>query len=185
MTQVLDALLDDPGRSLRGLAQAVGVTPPTLRHYFGDREGAVIAALEHAGVGSGPALKRIEREERGQAPEALAWVLGELASLWPTISRLQRLALLHGLDHPRLGPVVVDRLLDPLIQALETRIATHMARGELASGPIRQAALALVSPLWVVMLHQESLGGARSHPIDHQCFAADHLAAFLRAYAPA
>ena len=42
------AMLEDANVSLRGMADAAGVSRPTLVHYFGSREGAVQAAFERA-----------------------------------------------------------------------------------------------------------------------------------------
>ena len=46
---ILVALIDDPLLSLRRMADAAGVSRPTVLHYFGSRDGAVHAAMEIAG----------------------------------------------------------------------------------------------------------------------------------------
>jgi hypothetical protein len=47
----------------------------------------------------------------------------------------------------------------------------------------RHAALALLSPVILALLHQAELGGAKDHPLDVDRFLSDHAAAFARAYA--
>ncbi|WP_437929371.1 hypothetical protein WMF37_08890 [Sorangium sp. So ce291] len=54
------------------------------------------------------------------------------------------------------------------------RLARHVAAGELAPCDLRHAALALLGPLLLALLHQGPLGGRVCGPLDLDAFAATH-----------
>jgi hypothetical protein len=87
--------------------------------------------------------------------------------------------------HETLGPVYVQELLEPTLQSAEARLSRHIADGELRRCDVRHAALELVCPVVLGLLHQVQLSGARCRPLDVERFLADHLDTFLRAYAAA
>ena len=90
-------------------------------------------------------------------------------------------ALAAGMDDPALGPATVDALLEPVLQAVEARLGVHRDRGELAAdADLRHAALALVSPLLLGLLHQRSLGGSGCRPLDLRRSRRIHVARFVR-----
>lgn len=180
------ALIDADGQptSLNQLARAAGVTVPTLRHYFGDHDGVVSAALAEAEVQGKPYTEALADpgplglEDSLQAFAInleLGWSLG--------LGHLFASALTHGLAHAVRGPAVVDHLLEPTLQALEARLGVHRDRGELvASVDLRAAALALLSPLLLAQLHQVGLDGRRCRPLDLVAFREAHLAAWIRGW---
>lgn len=49
--------------SFRDIAAATGVSVPTLRHYFGDRESLLSAHLEAFGLKGAPYLERLADSE--------------------------------------------------------------------------------------------------------------------------
>ena len=93
------------------------------------------------------------------------------------------LGLQIGLGHATLGPAYVSELLEPTLQAFEARLALHVARGELHVADLRQAALALLGPIVLALLHQRELGGQRCRPLDLRRLAAAQLADFLQLHA--
>ena len=184
--RVLGALRDGgAGPSMRELAAACEVTPPTLRHYFGDRDGAVRAALAIAHRLGAEHLLRVATADLGPAPAALAAGLDELLAGWMEfgVGRLHEIGLQLGLGHPTLGPAYLNEVLEPTLQAFEARLALHVARGELEVTDLRQATLALLAPLVLGLLHQRELGGQRCRPLDLRGLAAAQLADFLRLHA--
>jgi AcrR family transcriptional regulator len=172
--------------SLRELASACEVTPPTLRHYFGGREGAIHAALAMARRLGAEHLLRTASADLGDAPTALRAVLAELQRGWLDhgVGRINELGLQVGLGHAELGPAYIDEILEPTLQAFEARISLHVARGELHVADLRLAALALVGPIVLALLHQSELGGRRCRPLDLERLIAAQLDAFLRLHAP-
>ena len=186
--RVLGALSEgEAGASMRELAAACEVTPPTLRHYFGDRDGAVRAALAMARRLGSEHLLRIATADLGPARPALAAALDDLLRGWIDhgVGRLHELGLQVGLGHASLGPAYLEEILEPTLQAFEARVALHVARGELAVADIRHATLALIGPLVLSLLHQRDLGGQRCRALDLRKLAAAQLADFLQLHAAA
>lgn len=175
--------LDGAQASFRELAAAAGVSVATLRHYFGTREALlkeVMAAMHRAG---GPYLLAAATEPHGPVRESLRWFLGQLVEGWGYgVGDMTAFGLAAGLRQAELGPAYVQELLEPNLQAAEARLARHVAEGELRRCDVRHAALLLVSPMLLALLHQRQLSGARCRPLDVERFLEDHLDAFLRAY---
>lgn len=169
--------------SLRDLAEACGVTLPTLRHYFPRREDLILAVmqenlaegqvhLDHMARPSDPFARSIR--------DALAYVA---FGFQQGLGEIHTLGLTEGLRHGGLGPAFVELVLEPSIEAVKKRLDAHIALGEMNPADTRHAALALLSPVILAFLHQAELGGAKSHPLDVDRFLADHAEAFVRAHA--
>ncbi len=183
---LVPALLSEGGAasSLRALASAAGVSVPTLVHYFGDRAGAVRAGVAAMGSLGGRYLDQLANEPHGAAEASLRWALGEVVQAWRRfgVGRVIAAGFAAGLHDPGVGPAFITELLEPLLQACERRIATHMAAGELPAGDARAASLALIGPVVLALLHQDALSGASCRPLDVDAFTVGHLAAFLRGW---
>ncbi|HJK99950.1 MAG TPA: TetR family transcriptional regulator [Polyangiaceae bacterium LLY-WYZ-15_(1-7)] len=167
--------------SFRALARAADVTPPTLRHYFGTHDGLILAVLERLRASWSAELRALARCE-GPPEESLAEVIAVLCRAWG-----ERLGAAHELGlrlGPQLSPRFLEEILEPWLQAVEARVAGHMAAGALRRGDVRHATLSFVGPVVFALVHQTALGGARSRPLDLDRFAEDHLRAFLAAHAP-
>lgn len=176
---------DGATASMRQLASAARVSVSTLRHYFGDREGLLEAALT--------TMK--EQAERYLVEAATAPPVDLRTSLevfsrrlligWRHgVNRIHAMGLAAGLQHERMGPAYVDQTLEPTLQALEERLRQHMARGDMAPAHPRNAALTFLSPLLMALLHQDSLFGVRCRPLDLDLFLQDHLDHFVAAWGP-
>ena len=185
LASVRARLLEPDGAqaSFRELAAAAEVSVATLRHYFGTREALlkeVMAAMHRSG---GPYLLAAATEPHGPARESLRWFLAQLVEGWGYgVGDMTAFGLAAGLRQAELGPAYVQELLEPTLQAAEARLARHVADGELRRCDVRHAALALVSPVLLALLHQRQLSGARCRPLDLERLVDDHLEAFLRAY---
>ncbi|MEO0601417.1 MAG: TetR/AcrR family transcriptional regulator [Myxococcota bacterium] len=181
-------LVDGAVASLADLARAAGVSVPTLRHYFGDRRGAVVAALQQADERSQALLEELS----DPGPHALRASLNQWATRFIDGFRIHGVGALfaggltNGLQDPVIGPAFVDHTLEPSLQLAERLLTRHRERGELdlEDAEIRGAALALVSPLALALLHQDSLSGKQCRPLDVRRFAAEHVGRFLGGYAP-
>jgi hypothetical protein len=75
--------------------------------------------------------------------------------------------------------------LEPTISAYAARLTAHVERGEMIGCNVRYAALVLLSPLILLFLHQDELGGRDKHPTDIDEFIVHHAEAFVWSYATA
>jgi len=172
---------DGPVVSFRELARACEVSPPTLRHYFKDRDGAIRAALEQARIQGEQYLELVATPGPEPLEEVLLGLVEQTLDAWQFfgVGDIFRFGLEIGLGDDKLGPAYVDELLEPLLQSYERRLAAHMKRGELRAIDPRYASLALLSPLVLGLIHQRELGGSGCRPLDLKHTAAVHVEAFL------
>ncbi|HEU4408824.1 MAG TPA: hypothetical protein VFS43_26420 [Polyangiaceae bacterium] len=188
--QVLRAVVASGGRpSLHELARSTGASIPTLKHYFGDRSGAVAEALRTVEVDAAAHLERLASPGRATLPGSLRAMATELAEAWTQfgVGPLFAAGLAAGVFDERAGPGYVDGVLEPTVRAVERRLRAHAERGELSVGAddelgVRTAALALLSPLLVALLHQHDLSGRQCRPLDLPAFLERHVERFLKAY---
>jgi AcrR family transcriptional regulator len=188
---ILERLLTQVGLSgryhlsFRELAQAAGVTPSTLRHYFGNRDGVLAATFGRIHQGGMPFIAAAATEEHGPVAESLAWFLGSVRTGWEFgVGKAHAFGLTEGLADPALGQAYLTHLLEPTLQAAEARLARHVAQGELGPCDVRQAAVSLLAPVILALLHQDALCGTAVRPLDLDAFVAGHLGRFLAAHAP-
>lgn len=175
---------DGAQASFRELAEVAGVSVATLRHYFGSREALlaeVMADMHRRGL---PYLLAAATELHGPVRESLRWFLQQLMVGWRMgVGEVHAFGLTAGVGHEKLGPVYVQELLEPTLQSAEARLSRHIADGELRRCDVRHAALELVCPVVLGLLHQVQLSGSRCRPLDVERFLEDHLETFLRAHA--
>lgn len=185
----LPRLLADGGEtSLNELAEAIGVSVPTLKHYFGDRSGLVAAAWRRQAELARPHLQNAATPSANDLETSLRDFLSELVRAWRAfgVGRVFAVGLGSGLHDAAVGPAYLDGVLEPTLQALERRLRRHAELGQLrvraADGEgLRAAALVLLSPVVLALLHQDALGGATCRALDVDAFVEFHLAGFLRA----
>jgi hypothetical protein len=88
----------------------------------------------------------------------------------------------EGLIDPGVSRSTLRHVLDPTVATLESRLRTHVDRGEMIDTDLRDAALMLVSPLLLASLHQDQMGGATESPIRLDEMVERLSAAFVRAF---
>jgi AcrR family transcriptional regulator len=176
---------DGPQASFREFARSADVTPPTLRHYFDNRDGAIRAALELALEDGKPYLEMTSEAEFGDVREALPSLVRFIVVGWRDfgVGAIHRAGIASGLNHGPLGPAYVNLILEPFLKALEERLQLHIARGELREMDVRQGALILIGPIVLGLLHQDELGGASCRELDVDELVQTTVDAFLRAWA--
>lgn len=150
--------------SLRELAAAADVSVPTLRHYFGDREGVVSAVLADAHARGAPFLALAARPDGPLAQSLRSGLMQIVQGHLFAVGGFHAIGLTEGLLHRTLGPHYLQTILEPALQAFELRLQAHIDLGELKPTNVRHAALALVAPMVLFMLHQGELGGQRVRP---------------------
>ena len=177
---------DGSRASFRDLAAAAGVSVATLRHYFGTREGVIAALFEQSHEAGRRYLLEVAAGPIGPVRESLAHVLARIGEGFRAgmLDKLHAIGLSTGVLDPKLGPAYLCSILEPTIEAVEARLARHVARGELRAGDLRHMALSLLAPPLVALLHQGALGGARTRPLSYEAFCAEHVEGFVRGYAP-
>jgi AcrR family transcriptional regulator len=169
--------------SLRELANACGVTLPTLRHYFGNRDGVIAAYFEHFGSQGAPHLAIVAACSLPFEPSMRALVAYILAGLvHARVIDGHAAGLSEAVGSEGLGPAYLIHLLEPTLQAVEQRLKAHQTKGEMRASDTRIAALMLVSPLFLAALHQTSLGGCAVRPMDIEALSKEVVDTFVRAY---
>lgn len=173
--------------SFRQLAQAAEVSVSTLRYYFGDRAGVISAILENY-LRDG--LDRLEQIATASKPfEAsirdygMAMLQGFRAPRQVKLGDVFAIAIAEGLLDPDIGPSALAFVVDPSVETLQRRLQRHVARGEMRQVDTRAAALMLISPLLLTILHQDHMGGAACNPADIHAVIDEVCGAFVRAYA--
>lgn len=128
--------------------------------------------------------RAVERDGRLlESSSGLKSSLMQVVAAWPLgLGAAFELALKPSLRHPRLGPTFVQSFLEPLLVRFEVMLSNRQAAGELRPGPAREAALALVSPVLLGLLHQKSLSGERCRPLDLAAFVSLHVERFVDAW---
>jgi AcrR family transcriptional regulator len=170
--------------SLRELAQAAESSVATLKHYFGDRDGLVQAVMESARIDSSPYLAMASAPIEGDVRASLLSLVERLAQAWVKygVGGIHTTSLAAGFSSRELGTTYVNLLLEPLLQTAESRIRRHVELGEMEPCNERFAALALLSPVVLGLLHQVQLGGKDCRPLDVDAFFKAHVDAFLKGY---
>lgn len=171
--------------SFRELALACGVSVPTLRHYFGDRETLIRAVFAHYLLGGQRHLDRARQAEPGNLGDMLRGVLNRIAQGWTQghVGALHRIGLSEGLRNPNTALAYLLDVLEPTLQALEERLTAYRDLGTIREDTLpRHAALALLSPIVLALLHQIDLGGTRCRPLELPALIDQHVAMFVRAY---
>ena len=174
---------DGEPATFKDLAAAAMVSPATLKHYFGDRTGVVAAVTEAFALDAEPHLAAMADVAPGVAVvDSLTDVLLGFAQAWRQHGAGPAIAggLAVGLGHDANGPVVVDRMLEPLLQAMERRLEVHVGRGDLPEIPVRESALTVVAPVLLALIHQDGLRGSSCRRLDVEDFTRTHVHTVVR-----
>jgi AcrR family transcriptional regulator len=170
--------------SYRELAASAGVSLSTLQHYFGRREEIVKAVLQQAQVNAAPHFERLAEPEASlEATVTAALFQVRMGFEHFGVGEIHALALVEGLRNAAIGPVTVDSVLEPSIEAMATCLKAHQERGEMRPDVApRHAAIMLLAPPILILLHQNELHGAHKHPVELEAFLEAHASSFLRAH---
>ncbi|MEL6346071.1 MAG: hypothetical protein AAFV53_23380 [Myxococcota bacterium] len=170
--------------SMREFARSMDVSVNNLRHYFGNRDGLIEAALQSMKRMGQPHIERMKTRYRNLPIEqAMSMTLHELIRGWePYLAALHVSGLSEGLGSDRLGPAYVSAVLEPTLQSFEEMLTHYINEGQLREESPRVMALGLLSPIILALLHQGALGGEQCRPLDMSTFVDVHLTGFLRGY---
>ncbi|MCU0818350.1 MAG: TetR/AcrR family transcriptional regulator [Beijerinckiaceae bacterium] len=169
--------------SFREIASAAEVSMPTLRHYFGDRDAVIAAVMEHQGALGAPYLADLARADLPFEASILEAVMFLAFGLFEArVSGIHAFGLSEGMQSGPLGEAYLARLLEPTLQALESRLAQHVSRQEMRPANLRVAALQLAAPLVLGALHQAYLGGDRLRPLSREELCEALAGSFIEAF---
>jgi AcrR family transcriptional regulator len=171
--------------SLRQLAVAADTSVSNLKHYFRDRDGVISAVLQSQQIDAAPYLAMASIPTHGDLRRSLDSYVAGLREAWFVhgVGNIQARALAAGLASQPVGPAYVNAILEPLLQSLEQRLGAHIQSGQMVRCDARFAALQLLSPIVLGLLHQDSLSGKSCRPLDLDAFLARHLDVFVEAHA--
>lgn len=152
--------------SLRQFAQQAGVSEPTLRHYFGDRQAVVRAILEDI-ARRGAVLWEALAAPSKSVDAALGdyFRVAEMGMAHGGFIRTHAFGLVEGLADPELGQAYLELIFEPSLKVIADKLRASGA-GDVSDGELRTAAFAVFSPLVMMSLHQDLLGGKGQAPTD-------------------
>ncbi len=168
---------------LRSLAEAIGVTYPTLRHYFGTRDGILSAFFEARFTEGQRYLGQMAQTDlpfAASVTEAVQFMVRAVAQ--PQFMAMHEIGLAEGLRTSGIGSEYLSRIFEPTLQAVERRLETQIETGELRRVEPRGAALALLSPILLGALHQQSLEGHALRPLGLDALGTQLADMFIAAY---
>lgn len=172
LDQLTDFALNDDLRrpSLRQFAIAAGASEPTLRHYFKDRQGVVIAILNHIHDRGLPLWDIIKTPSENPAAAVEEYFRVTQAGLTHGgFARAHAFGLIEGMADEVVGQAYLEALLDPALEAVQAKLE-GTAGDTYRSEAGRSAAFMMLAPILVMTLHQHLLGGAESSPIEPEGF---------------
>lgn len=161
------ALNDDLRRpSLRQFAIAAGASEPTLRHYFSDRQGVVIAILAHIHKRATPLWDIIAIPSPDSATAVEEYFRVTQAGLTHAgFARAHAFGFIEGMADETVGQAYLEYLLDPALEAVSQKLAVTPNSPQ-TEDERRSAAFLMLSPILVMTLHQQLLGGSEASPLN-------------------
>jgi AcrR family transcriptional regulator len=184
---VYKALIEDAHVSFSGMAERAGVSRPTMAHYFGDRNGAVQAALS-AAAHDGRRFHGLIVSMNTDHPEhTLSLLLTLIIAGWRDhgVGNLHGVGIQAGLADTETAHCYLGEILDPLTESVQHLLERMIQEGHLRHAQPRQGALQLLGPVVVALLHQNGLKGRLTAPLDEEALARETARGFLAAYGTA
>lgn len=152
--------------SLRQFALAVEQSEPTLRHYFGDRQGLVIEIIENIGRWITPIWREMARPAQStQLALDEFFLLVERSLGDGEFARAHAFGLIEGLADEVVGEAYLTKLVEPGLRTIADKLRAA-PDGPKSEEGLRTAAIAIFSPLLAINVHQDLLGGVQIAPIN-------------------
>ncbi|WP_084399179.1 TetR/AcrR family transcriptional regulator [Henriciella aquimarina] len=152
--------------SFRQLAIAAAVSEPTLRHYFKDRSGLIIALIGHFHKKS-----EFMREATRQSGDGINASLEDYHRLLHSFRNetifieAQAFMIRESMVDPAVRKAYLEQIVEPSLDALAQRLLKTEG-GPATEQTARTAAMMLLSSSMFMIVHQELLDGKEHTPID-------------------
>lgn len=160
----LDADLRRP--SLRQFAIAVNQSEPTLRHYFGDRQGLVIEIIENIRQHSLPIWDIVNMPADDPAQAVKDYLdLSEKGMQKGRFTRAHAFGLIEGLADELVGKAYLEKMLHPALKVFAEKLRATPG-GPRDPDELMAATFAATAPIILMGVHQELLGGSDHAPVD-------------------
>jgi AcrR family transcriptional regulator len=166
------------------MAAAAGVSVPTLRHYFGDKNAVLAAVFADCRAGGARELLAAATPT-GVFRKSVRDLVRHVAEGFRQggLDRLHAVGLAEGFAERHVARAYLMEILEPTIDAAASRLEEHIRRGDMRSVCPRHAAFALLAPIILLFLHQKALDGSSTHPADVDAALDVHADGFARGYA--
>ena len=160
----LSAALTRP--SLRQFAIAAHQSEPTLRHYFGDRQGLVIEIIGNLNKRAQVTWEMAARPAANPAEAVKDYLSFSKAGMEKGIfNKFHAFALIEAFADDTVGKVYLEQIMEPSLKAFSDKLrSTPGATRDEAE--LRAATLLASAPLLLLGMHQDLLGGKHDAPID-------------------
>ena len=164
--------------SLRQFAISAGASEPTLRHYFGDRKGVVLAILEEIGTRGAPLWSTITTPASDPETAIVEYFrISEAGMRHGGFVRAHAFGIIEGVADEHAGRAYLSHVLEPALHAIAHKLQ-NTPGGPQDPAALKAASFAALAPMLVISLHQDLLGGNKTDPISAQDLFA-HLQAWL------
>lgn len=171
--------------SLRQFAIKAGVSEPTLRHYFTDRKGVVIAIIGYFADGARDWLER--SAEPGATLEEAVTGYANLAvegARSDVFARAHAFAFVESIHDREVARAYLELIIEPSLNALERRLSPSVDPAANNPERVRHSAIFLYAPVLVAVLHQRLLAGEDTRPLDMTRFFEDLTRLFSAGLTP-
>lgn len=157
--------------SLRQFAIQAGVSEPTLRHHFHDRQGLVIAILRFVAQGASSFLARTASASDNYADAVQGYVDLAMEGFESDFyARAHAFALVESIHDPVVGQAYLTLIIEPSLAAIEARLQPSLDPDNADPDKVRTTAFFLYSPILMAILHQRLLRGDQVRPLDLPVF---------------
>ena len=97
---------------------------------------------------------------------------------------LHHVGIQAGLADAESASTYLREVMDPLAHSVQALIERMVGRGQLCHSDPKKAALQLLGPVMLALIHQDGLQGRVTSPLDEEALARETAHGFLSAYAP-
>jgi AcrR family transcriptional regulator len=172
------------GASLRELARRVGISQPSLYHYFSSKEALVEAIFAWKSEES--SARQREAEGEFKTPQRFClWLAHILIAGWDNPEELALMRLVHG-EAIRGGHVArafVREHIAPMTHKVARVFERFIQEGKMRAVDPEFAARSFVGPIILLMQQQRMLDTRNELPTDMQEFIQAHVDTFLHGVA--
>ena len=152
--------------SFRQMAEAAKISESTLRHYFSNRSGVIVALLENIHErmqGMEQAIGRPEQTGAVAIKEYLALVEGYMKTPW--VYRAYAFGMREGFSSQMARKAFLETMVQPFIKAASDRIKLSEG-GPSDDDEAETAGTLLLSTALYIVVHQFVLNGREHAPMD-------------------